>query len=110
MGYVSLDVVCHSSREDTQMFYADLRNRNACYNILRDNKIFSTIMGAASNQRTASKLSVKPKNSETFPPRRSTIATPPGLHRPTNHRHATQQKGKHHSRHAPNQRLVTIWD
>ncbi|GFS70185.1 hypothetical protein TNCV_1067081 [Trichonephila clavipes] len=50
------------------------------------------------------------KNSENFPPRRSTIATPPGFHRSTNRRHATQQKGKHHSRHAPHQRLVMIWD
>ncbi|GFX31688.1 hypothetical protein TNCV_4082121 [Trichonephila clavipes] len=65
----------------------------------------------ASNQRAVSKLTVKPKNSENFPPRRSTIATPPGFHRSTNRRHAiTQQKGKHHSRHVPHQRLVMIWD
>ncbi|GFV54110.1 hypothetical protein TNCV_936081 [Trichonephila clavipes] len=64
----------------------------------------------ASNQRAASKLSVLPKNSENFPPRRSTIATPPGFHHPTNRRHATQWKGKHHSRYAPHQRLVSIWN
>ncbi|GFU48727.1 hypothetical protein TNCV_4752291 [Trichonephila clavipes] len=34
----------------------------------------------ASNHRAASKLSVMPKNSENFPPSRSTIATPPGFH------------------------------
>ncbi|GFW07478.1 hypothetical protein TNCV_3916111 [Trichonephila clavipes] len=67
-------------------------------------------MYPASNQIAASKFSVKPKNSENFPPRRSPIATPPGFHRSTNRRHATQQKGKHHSRHAPHQRLVMIWD
>ncbi|GFU48807.1 transposable element Tcb2 transposase [Trichonephila clavipes] len=41
---------------------------------------------------------------------RSTVATRPGFHRPTNRRHATQQKEKFHSRHAPHQRLVLIWD
>ncbi|GFX07259.1 hypothetical protein TNCV_2972361 [Trichonephila clavipes] len=41
---------------------------------------------------------------------RSTVATPPGFHRPTNRRHATQQKEKPHSRHAPHRRLVLIWD
>ncbi|GFW00659.1 hypothetical protein TNCV_2284051 [Trichonephila clavipes] len=50
------------------------------------------------------------QKTENFPPRRSTIAMPPGFHRPTNRRHATQQKGKHHSRHASHQRLVMIWD
>ncbi|GFU00369.1 hypothetical protein TNCV_4259001 [Trichonephila clavipes] len=50
------------------------------------------------------------KNSENFPPRRSAIATPPGFHRSTNRCHATQQKGKPHSRHAPHQRLVMIWN
>ncbi|GFV81062.1 uncharacterized protein LOC103524116 [Trichonephila clavipes] len=64
----------------------------------------------ASNQRAASKLSVKSKNPENFPPRRSTIATPPRFHRSTNRHHATQQKGKHHSHHAPHQKLVMIWD
>ncbi|GFU59434.1 hypothetical protein TNCV_2299811 [Trichonephila clavipes] len=54
----------------------------------------------ASNQRAASKLSVKPKNSKKFPPRRSTVATPPEFYRPTNRRYATQQKEKPHSRHA----------
>ncbi|GFV02790.1 RNA-directed DNA polymerase from mobile element jockey [Trichonephila clavipes] len=34
----------------------------------------------ASNHRAASKFSVMPKNSENFPPSRSTIATPPGFH------------------------------
>ncbi|GFT24268.1 hypothetical protein TNCV_2064891 [Trichonephila clavipes] len=46
----------------------------------------------ASNQRAASKLSVKPKTLKKFPPRRSTVATPPRFHRPINRRHATQQK------------------
>ncbi|GFV32256.1 hypothetical protein TNCV_1675421 [Trichonephila clavipes] len=32
-----------------------------------------------------------PKNPENFPSRRSTLATPPRFHRPTNRRHATQQ-------------------
>ncbi|GFV13988.1 hypothetical protein TNCV_524651 [Trichonephila clavipes] len=31
--------------------------------------------------------------------------TPPGFHRSTNHRHATQQNGKHHFRHAQHFRL-----
>ncbi|GFY09595.1 putative RNA-directed DNA polymerase from transposon X-element [Trichonephila clavipes] len=64
----------------------------------------------ASNQRAASKLSVTPKNFENFPPRRSTVATPSGFHRPTNRRHATKQNEKPHSRHAPHGRLVLIWD
>ncbi|GFW96631.1 hypothetical protein TNCV_2846881 [Trichonephila clavipes] len=42
--------------------------------------------------------------------RRSTVAPPPEFHRPTNRRHATQQKEKPHSRHAPHQRLDLIWD
>ncbi|GFX59047.1 hypothetical protein TNCV_3814811 [Trichonephila clavipes] len=50
------------------------------------------------------------KNSKKFPPRRSSVATPPGFHRPTNHHHATQQKEKLHSRHGLHQRLVLIWD
>ncbi|GFU48771.1 transposable element Tcb2 transposase [Trichonephila clavipes] len=41
---------------------------------------------------------------------RSSVAMPPGFHRPTNRRHATQQKEKPHSRHALHQRLVLIWD
>ncbi|GFT39578.1 hypothetical protein TNCV_1862101 [Trichonephila clavipes] len=64
----------------------------------------------ASNQRAASKLSVKPKNFKNFPPRRSTLATPPGFRRQTNRRYATQQKEKPHSRHAPHRRLALIWD
>ncbi|GFV36016.1 hypothetical protein TNCV_2867741 [Trichonephila clavipes] len=64
----------------------------------------------ASNQRAASKLSDKPKTLKNFPPRRSTVATPPGFHRPTNRRHATQQKEKPHSRNAPHKRLVLIWN
>ncbi|GFX60141.1 kinectin [Trichonephila clavipes] len=50
------------------------------------------------------------QKTENFPPRRSTVATPPGFHRPTNRRHATQQKENPPSRHAPHQRLVLIWD
>ncbi|GFY33665.1 uncharacterized protein TNCV_4593771 [Trichonephila clavipes] len=34
-----------------------------------------------------------------------TIATPPGFHRSTNRRHATQQNGKHHFCHAQHHRL-----
>ncbi|GFS59454.1 hypothetical protein TNCV_3725771 [Trichonephila clavipes] len=34
-------------------------------------------------------------------PRRSTVATPPGFHRPTKRRHAIQQKENPHSRHVP---------
>ncbi|GFU89437.1 hypothetical protein TNCV_4490111 [Trichonephila clavipes] len=45
------------------------------------------------------------KNSRNFPPRRRTIATPPGFHRSTNRRHATQQNGKHHFCHAQHHRL-----
>ncbi|GFU56933.1 hypothetical protein TNCV_2438101 [Trichonephila clavipes] len=51
MGYVSSDVDCQSSREDTQRFYADHQNWKACCIILRDNKIFSTIVGAGYSQR-----------------------------------------------------------
>ncbi|GFW65716.1 hypothetical protein TNCV_892061 [Trichonephila clavipes] len=65
---------------------------------------------AASNQRAASKLSVKPKNSKNFPPRRSTVAMPPGFHRQTNRLHSSQQKEKPQSRHASHRRLVLIWD
>ncbi|GFW61453.1 hypothetical protein TNCV_347011 [Trichonephila clavipes] len=43
----------------------------------------------ASNQRAVTKLSAKSKNLENPPSRRSTEATPPGFHRPSNRRHAT---------------------
>ncbi|GFS77745.1 endothelin-converting enzyme homolog [Trichonephila clavipes] len=57
-------------------------------------------------QRAGSKLSVKPKKHENFPPRRSAVATPSGFHRPTNHRHATKQNEKLPSRHATHRRLI----
>ncbi|GFT44794.1 hypothetical protein TNCV_2845601 [Trichonephila clavipes] len=64
----------------------------------------------ASNQRAVTKLSAKSRKLENPPSRRSTEATPPGFHRPSNHRHATKQNAKHHSRHASHRRLVLIWD
>ncbi|GFV70004.1 hypothetical protein TNCV_5074691 [Trichonephila clavipes] len=86
----------------------DSKARRALYSNLKAANWSQCSLYPESNQRAASKLSVMPKNSESFTPRRSTIATPPGFHRPTNRRHATQQKGNHHSRHAPHQRLVMI--
>ncbi|GFV46398.1 hypothetical protein TNCV_3232871 [Trichonephila clavipes] len=50
------------------------------------------------------------KNPENLPSRRSTLATPPRFHRPTNRRHATKQNEKTHFRHAPHQSLVKTWD
>ncbi|GFV76909.1 hypothetical protein TNCV_689791 [Trichonephila clavipes] len=61
---------------------------------------------AATNQRAVTKLSAKSKNFLNSPSRRSTEATPPGFHRPSNRRHATKQNAKLHSRHAPHRRLV----
>ncbi|GFV10268.1 transposable element Tcb1 transposase [Trichonephila clavipes] len=43
MAYVSSDIGCLSSRENTQMFYADYRNWNTCYNTLKD-KLFHIIL------------------------------------------------------------------
>ncbi|GFU91829.1 hypothetical protein TNCV_3192161 [Trichonephila clavipes] len=57
-----------------------------------------------------SSLSVMPKNLENFPPRRSTLATPPCFHRPTNYRHATQQNEKTHFRQAPHPSSIKTWD
>ncbi|GFX06311.1 hypothetical protein TNCV_505311 [Trichonephila clavipes] len=42
--------------------------------------------------------------------RRSTLATPPRFHRPTNRRHATQQNEKIHFRQAPHQSFIKTWD
>ncbi|GFU47142.1 probable RNA-directed DNA polymerase from transposon X-element [Trichonephila clavipes] len=45
------------------------------------------------------------KNSKTFHPDEEPLATPPGLHRPTNRHHATQQNVKLHLCHAQHHRL-----
>ncbi|GFW48530.1 hypothetical protein TNCV_1110891 [Trichonephila clavipes] len=43
----------------------------------------------ATNQRVVTKLSAKSKTFLNSPSRRSTVATTPGFHRPSNRRHAT---------------------
>ncbi|GFV70025.1 hypothetical protein TNCV_4220201 [Trichonephila clavipes] len=64
-------------------------------------------IGPASSRRHPLVASGKHKTSQRSP-RRSTVATPPRFHRPTNFRHATKQKEKTHSRHTPHRRF--IWD
>ncbi|GFX41209.1 transposable element Tcb1 transposase [Trichonephila clavipes] len=60
-----------------------------------------------SNQSESSYLALSQvKNSENQPSRQSTVATPPGSYRPANRHHATQQKAKHHFRHAPHRRWL----
>ncbi|GFX66050.1 hypothetical protein TNCV_4101901 [Trichonephila clavipes] len=62
----------------------------------------------ASNQQSTRKLHSSTQDSPLLSgviSTSSTIATPPGFHRSTNHHHATQHNGKHHFCHAQHHRL-----